>query len=91
MQMSFSKWVSLVVSLKLSHDFPELPYVFRSSAFGFYMSVCSHSHLVLHLHLIGVCNVNTRSWIWRLIEHLLVEAGVIYGLTSCIMDNPFYV
>ena len=55
------------------------------------MSIVSPSDLLLHLHLIGVCNVNTRSWIWKLIEHLLVEAGVIYGLTSRIMDNPFYV
>ena len=60
-------------------------------AFGFDKSIVSPSDLVLHIHLIGVCNVNTRWWIWRLIEYLLVEAGVIYGLTSCIMDNPFYV
>ena len=65
--------------------------MFCSSAFGFDMSIVSPSDLVLHLHLIGVYNVNTRSWILRLIEYLLVEAGVIYGLTSCIMDNPFYV
>ena len=65
--------------------------MFCSSTFGFDMSVFSPSDLLLHLHLIGVCNVNTRLWLWRMIEHLLVEAGVIYCLTSCIMDNPFYV